>query len=47
MNGDHASNEKSTAKGIESLKHKEVIKELGEQALTGKEFMDLVEYLGA
>ncbi|KAF8209626.1 hypothetical protein K438DRAFT_2063060 [Mycena galopus ATCC 62051] len=47
MNGDHASNEKSTAKGVQSLKHEAAIGELGEQALAGKDFMDLVEYLGA
>ncbi|KAJ7318853.1 hypothetical protein DFH08DRAFT_714525, partial [Mycena albidolilacea] len=47
MNGDHASNEKSTAKGIQNLKHEEAINELGEQALAGKAYMDLVEYLGA
>jgi hypothetical protein len=47
MNGDHASNEKSTAKGIQTLKHEAAIAELGEQALAGKDFMDYVEYLGA
>ncbi|KAJ7888777.1 hypothetical protein B0H13DRAFT_2341836 [Mycena leptocephala] len=47
MNSDHASNEKSTAKGLKERKHEEAINELGEQALAGKEFMDLVEYLGA
>ncbi|KAF7335877.1 hypothetical protein MSAN_02324700 [Mycena sanguinolenta] len=47
MNGDHASNEKSTANGLGEKKHVEAIKELGEDALAGKAFMDLVHYLAA
>lgn len=47
MNGDHASNEKSTARGMENLKRDETIQELGEEALSGKSFMDLVLYLAA
>jgi hypothetical protein len=47
MNGDHASTEKGTAKGMEGLKAEEAVKELGEQALMGKAIMDLVLYLSA
>ncbi|KAJ7741249.1 hypothetical protein B0H16DRAFT_1423683 [Mycena metata] len=47
MNGDHASTEKGTAKGVEALKREATIEELGEQALAGKAFMELVDYLGA
>ncbi|KAJ7895747.1 hypothetical protein B0H13DRAFT_1624250 [Mycena leptocephala] len=45
MHGDHASNEKSTAKGYQTLKLEDTIRELGEQALAGKSVMDLVLYL--
>ncbi|KAJ7719825.1 hypothetical protein B0H16DRAFT_1794260 [Mycena metata] len=47
MNGDHASIEKGTAKGVEALKREATIEELGEQALAGKAFMELLDYLGA
>ncbi|KAJ7938042.1 hypothetical protein B0H13DRAFT_1588185, partial [Mycena leptocephala] len=47
MNGDHGSNEKSSAKGMQGLKHEEAVKELGEEVLAGKEFMELVLYLSA
>ncbi|KAJ7730731.1 hypothetical protein B0H16DRAFT_1329757, partial [Mycena metata] len=47
MNGDHAANEKSTAKGIQELKHEGGIEDLGEEALAGKDYMELVNYLGA
>ncbi|KAJ7213194.1 hypothetical protein GGX14DRAFT_519404 [Mycena pura] len=47
MNGDHASNEKSTAKRMQDLKHEASIEELGEQVLAGKTFMELVDYLSA
>jgi hypothetical protein len=47
MHGDHASPEKSTAKGLQGQKHDAAIQDLGEAALAGKSFMELVEYLGA
>jgi hypothetical protein len=47
MHGDHASTEKSSAKGMGALKHEEAVKELGEEALAGKEFMEMVLYLSA
>ncbi|KAJ7248128.1 hypothetical protein B0H12DRAFT_1000452, partial [Mycena haematopus] len=47
MCGDHASNEKSTASGMEGLKKEAVIEDLGEAALAGKEYMELVHYLAA
>ncbi|KAJ7315392.1 hypothetical protein DFH08DRAFT_715778, partial [Mycena albidolilacea] len=47
MNGDHASVEKGTAKGMEELKHDATIQDLGEDALLRKEFMELVHYLAA
>ncbi|KAJ7229548.1 hypothetical protein B0H12DRAFT_1077403 [Mycena haematopus] len=47
MNGDHASSEKSTANGLGEMKHIEAVKELGEDALAGKTFIDLVHYLAA
>ncbi|KAJ7021484.1 hypothetical protein C8F04DRAFT_1314480 [Mycena alexandri] len=47
MNGDHASSEKGTAKGIEALKREATLETLGEQALAGKAFMELVDYLAA
>ncbi|KAJ6536941.1 hypothetical protein B0H19DRAFT_1270627 [Mycena capillaripes] len=47
MNGDHASNEKGTSRGMQDLKHEAVLDDLGEEALAGKEFMDLVHYLAA
>ncbi|KAF8203541.1 hypothetical protein K438DRAFT_1472661, partial [Mycena galopus ATCC 62051] len=47
MNGDHAANEKSTARGIQDLKHDATIEDLGEAVLAGKAFIELVDYLGA
>ncbi|KAF8206026.1 hypothetical protein K438DRAFT_1905210 [Mycena galopus ATCC 62051] len=47
MNGDHASTEKGTANGLREMKHIEAVKELGEDALVGKAFMDLVHFLAA
>ncbi|KAJ7292581.1 hypothetical protein C8J57DRAFT_1042576 [Mycena rebaudengoi] len=47
MHGDHASTEKSSAKGMEGLKREASIEELGEQALKGKEYLELIHYLGA
>ncbi|KAJ7482110.1 hypothetical protein B0H11DRAFT_2419024 [Mycena galericulata] len=47
MHGDHASTEKSTAKGLKDKKHDASIQDLGEEALAGKAFMELVHYLGA
>ncbi|KAJ7829469.1 hypothetical protein B0H13DRAFT_1655732, partial [Mycena leptocephala] len=47
MNGDHASNEKSSARGMQDLKHEASIEDLGEAALAGKSFMELVHYLAA
>ncbi|KAJ7877146.1 hypothetical protein B0H13DRAFT_1631869 [Mycena leptocephala] len=47
MNGDHASVEKGTAMGIKDLKIEAAIQDLGEAALGGKAFMELVHYLAA
>ncbi|KAJ6529037.1 hypothetical protein DFH09DRAFT_934946, partial [Mycena vulgaris] len=47
MNGDHASTEKGTAKGLQYAKHDASIQDLGEAALAGKSYMELVDYLGA
>lgn len=47
MHGDHASAEKSTAKGLQGQKHDASVRDLGEQALAGKAYMELVDYLGA
>ncbi|KAF7351568.1 hypothetical protein MSAN_01589300 [Mycena sanguinolenta] len=47
MHGDHAASEQSTAKGLKQLKHEAAIQDLGEQALAGKAYMELVDYLGA
>lgn len=47
MNGDHASPEKATAGGIQGMKHDEGVKELGEEVLAGKDFLELVLYLAA
>lgn len=46
MHGDHTLNEKCAAKGMQGLKHEATVHELGEQALAGKSFMELVLYLG-
>ncbi|KAJ7877519.1 hypothetical protein B0H14DRAFT_3435969 [Mycena olivaceomarginata] len=35
MNGDHAANEKSTARGLQELKHDASIEDLGEESLAG------------
>ncbi|KAJ7093335.1 hypothetical protein B0H15DRAFT_776748, partial [Mycena belliarum] len=47
MHGDHASTEKGTATGLQTQKHAGTLQDLGEQALAGKSYMELVEYLGA
>ncbi|KAJ7075390.1 hypothetical protein B0H15DRAFT_791892, partial [Mycena belliarum] len=47
MNGDHAAPEKATAKGLQVRKKEGSIEDLGEAALAGKEYMELVQYLGA
>ncbi|KAJ7740117.1 hypothetical protein B0H16DRAFT_1378659, partial [Mycena metata] len=47
MHGDHASPEKSTAAGLQEQKRDGAIQDLGEDALSGKSYMELVEYLGA
>ncbi|KAF7336494.1 hypothetical protein MSAN_02304100 [Mycena sanguinolenta] len=47
LNGDHASVEKGTAMGVKDLKIEAAIQELGEKALAGKEFLELVHYLAA
>ncbi|KAJ7450654.1 hypothetical protein B0H11DRAFT_2330808, partial [Mycena galericulata] len=47
MHGDHASSEKSSAKGVQGLKQEAAIQDLGEEALAGKSYMELVDYLGA
>ncbi|KAF7364655.1 hypothetical protein MVEN_00335000 [Mycena venus] len=47
MHGDHASVEKGTASGLKDRKHDVVIQDLGEEALAGKEYMELVNYLAA
>ncbi|KAJ6454999.1 hypothetical protein C8R45DRAFT_770416, partial [Mycena sanguinolenta] len=47
MNGDHASVEKGTAMGVKDLKIEAAIQELGEKALAGKAFLELVHYLAA
>ncbi|KAJ7743197.1 hypothetical protein B0H16DRAFT_1727923 [Mycena metata] len=47
MHGDHASPEKSTAAGLKEQKHDAAIQDLGEDALSGKSYMELIEYLGA
>ncbi|KAF8205788.1 hypothetical protein K438DRAFT_1579294 [Mycena galopus ATCC 62051] len=47
VNSDHASPEKASANGVGDWKHDDAIQELGENALAGKEFMDLVLYLSA
>ncbi|KAJ7430216.1 hypothetical protein B0H11DRAFT_1676382, partial [Mycena galericulata] len=47
MLGDHASTEKSTGTGVQGLKHEEIVNELGEQALAGKSYLELVLYLSA
>ncbi|KAJ7664801.1 hypothetical protein B0H17DRAFT_850894, partial [Mycena rosella] len=47
MNGDHASTEKGTARGLQEKKHNASIQDLGEEALAGKSYMDLVLYLAA
>lgn len=47
MHGDHAAPEKRTAGGLKDQKHDGAIKDLGEEALAGKSYMELVEFLGA
>ncbi|KAJ7701495.1 hypothetical protein B0H17DRAFT_924316, partial [Mycena rosella] len=46
MHRDHTSNEKSTATSFQNLKREDAVTELGEQALGGKSYMELVLYLG-
>ncbi|KAJ7029252.1 hypothetical protein C8F04DRAFT_905970, partial [Mycena alexandri] len=45
MNGDHASTEKGTARGVATWKHDDAIDELGENALGAMSVRDLVLYL--
>ncbi|KAF7326545.1 hypothetical protein MVEN_02607600 [Mycena venus] len=47
MHGDHAAPKKSTARGLQDQKHEAAIRDLGEEKLAGKDYMELVEYLGA
>ncbi|KAF8951787.1 hypothetical protein BDZ97DRAFT_1778312 [Flammula alnicola] len=47
MNGDHASKEKSAARGMGDKKHQSAIEDLGEDRLLSMPVGELVEYLGA
>ncbi|KAJ6489579.1 hypothetical protein C8R47DRAFT_978003 [Mycena vitilis] len=47
MHGDHAAPEKSTSNGLKDQKHSAALEDLGEAALAGKSYMELVDYLGA
>ncbi|KAJ6465190.1 hypothetical protein C8R47DRAFT_1235882, partial [Mycena vitilis] len=47
MNGDHASVEKCSARGMGDWKHDEAVEELGEEALEAIPFVDLLLYLQA
>ncbi|KAF8149950.1 hypothetical protein B0H34DRAFT_667267 [Crassisporium funariophilum] len=47
MNGDHASKEKSCAKGMQNQKQAAALEELGEETLVEKTTYELVQYLAA
>jgi len=47
MHGDHASKEKSAARGMAERKQESAINELGEKAILALSVTDLVDYLGA
>jgi hypothetical protein len=42
MNSDHANNEKKTAAMMEQWKHEEILQELGQEALTNKEVVEIL-----
>jgi hypothetical protein len=47
MNGDHASKEKSAAKGLADMKHRAAVAELGENRLQSMAVFELIQYLQA
>jgi len=47
MNGDHAANKKSTAKGFQKLKTETAVNDLGDTLLAAKSLIDLVLHLAA